>query len=149
MIKLAAGYFMAAFVAYRSAESFGLCYMLRERWPGLMPAPPPQIHLPVEPLPSGVSIAPRFRRASVLQSNETVTSSGASSHSRARDEQGSISSAEDNLDTLTWVVATDVRLTTRLMRSSLALASEQDPSILLSTLLRILSQVGLGLLVQC
>jgi hypothetical protein len=84
--RLATGFLRAAAVSYRQAEMFGLCEMLREKWPAVCPAAPSHGILPSQALGTQDGTGPPpLRRASLSISSETVISahsSGASSLER-------------------------------------------------------------------
>lgn len=127
-LKLATGFLRAAFTAYQDAQWFAAAETLRAKYPGICNDQVSHTQLPSEIL--GIApptiIAPELRRASLSAGNVTVASQTSSSNHR--EDKAEDSPSDESLDTLT------------LMRSSLALASETDPNILLCTLLRILCQ---------
>lgn len=131
--RLAAGYVRAAAQAYKSAESWGICKYLHTLYPTICPPCEVQIKLSDDILVP--RSPPKVRQRSMSQSNETQVSMDTTA-SRARED----TPAEDSLDSLAVI------------RASLALAQEQDPAILLKTLLRLLCQVsftGLRAVSEC
>lgn len=122
--RLASGYTRAAAFAYKSGASWGLCQYLHKLHPTVCAPCDVQVRFAADlAMPRS---PPKMRRRSMSQSNETVASSEST-----RVRAGDSPVAEDSLDSLAVI------------RASLALAQEQDPAILLKTLLRLLCQVSL------
>lgn len=77
--RLAAGFLQAAAGYYRKAEMFGLCEMLREKWPAVCPAAPSHGVLPSQALGLRDGTGPPpLRRSSLSTSSETVISAHSS-----------------------------------------------------------------------
>jgi hypothetical protein len=54
---MATGYIRAAVEAFSSAESFGPCHVLHERWPNITPDPPAGVYLPLDFISRGSEAA--------------------------------------------------------------------------------------------
>lgn len=135
--SLAAGFFINAVRSLRKYGGGGVCQMLHQRLPEYIPSyedsSAPSVLSAFKPTPA----SPPHLVRNPASSNETVTSSDDVS---MEDD----TAKGENLDTVTYVRASRLTgsadLTNRLMRSSVALASEQDPQVLMATLLRVLCQ---------
>ncbi|ORY33753.1 hypothetical protein BCR39DRAFT_519071 [Naematelia encephala] len=122
---LCSGYLRNSFEAHKKSNSFGVCQWLKLKYPDVLPKAPVADFLPSQLLGLNLQppVLPKLRRASLSRTTETTTS-----HTPSVTPDEKASGPNDSLDTLT------------LMRSSVILASEQDPPVLLCTLLRILCQ---------
>jgi len=96
-LRLAAGFLRTASEAYQRAQMFGVCEMMRERWPLVCPYISTPVTLPSQilrhshHLESMSSGPPPLRRASISTSNETT----ASIHSSGN-QSGDVHKAQDN-----------------------------------------------------
>lgn len=134
---MAAGYLISACQSLSAIGATGVCQMLRTRYPDYIYADATGDEISIAAMMKVTPLnQPILRRAPHSTSNDT-------SNSEVQPEDDT--NQAENLDTLTSVHL-DLRLKSmlraiyRLMRSSLALASEQDPQVLMATLLRVLCQ---------
>lgn len=99
--RLATGFLRAAAASYLQAEMFGVCGMLREKWPAVCPIAPSHGLLPSQALGVKDGIPPPLRRASISTSNETVVSQHSSGESSLdKDRIAEKKAPHDQLDAL-------------------------------------------------
>lgn len=134
---LASGYFTNAARSLRKFGGEGVCQMLHQRMPDFIPAVEESSAPSVITIFKPVPVAPPVLVRNPASASETMTSSDDTS---LEDD----TSKGENLDTVTYVLPSTIAgpklINDRLMRSSIALASEQDPQVLMATLLRVLCQ---------
>jgi hypothetical protein len=99
--RLATGFLRAAAASYRHAQMYGVCEMLREKWPVVCPIAPAHGLLPSQALGVKDGVPPPLRRASISTSNETVASQHSSGGSSLdKDRIADKKASHDQLDAL-------------------------------------------------
>lgn len=99
--RLATGFLRAAAASYRHAQMYGVCEMLREKWPAVCPLAPAHGLLPSQALGIKDGAPPPLRRASISTSAETVASQHSSGGSALdKDKIAEKKAPHDQLDAL-------------------------------------------------